>query len=236
MLRLDSVHAGYGQIEVLRGVQLNVERGEIVTLIGANGAGKSTTLLAVSGIVHVRSGTISFEGKSLAGLRSHEVTSLGIAHVPEGRRIFKSLTVLENLRMGAFQRHDNPGIAQDIEKVFSLFPVLGERKRQLGGTLSGGEQQMLAIGRAVLARPRLLLLDEPSLGLAPLVTQTIFSVVRELNAKEGTTVLLVEQNARLALDTASRGYVLEIGRVVAEGPSRQLLTDPRVIEAYLGEA
>jgi len=236
VLRLDSVRAGYGLIEVLRGIDLRVERGEIVTLIGANGAGKSTTLLAISGVVPVRTGSISFDEKPLAGLRPHQVTSLGIAHVPEGRRIFKSLTVLENLRMGAFQRHDRDGIARDIDKVFALFPVLGERKDQLGGTLSGGEQQMLAIGRAMLAQPRLLILDEPSLGLAPLVVQTIFKVVRELNAKEGTTVLLVEQNARLALDTASRGYVLEIGKVVAEGPSKQLLEDPRVIEAYLGEA
>ncbi len=234
MLKLDNVHAYYGSIHALKGVCLTVEKGEIVTLIGANGAGKSTTLMAVSAVAPVRRGSITFEGQDITKLSSNKVVELGVVQVPEGRMIFPGLTVQENLLMGSYLRTDKDGVRRDEDKVFSLFPVLSERRRQAGGTLSGGEQQMLAIGRALMARPRLLLLDEPSLGLAPIVVENIFEVIQEINAA-GTTVMLVEQNAQMALSIAHRGYVLATGEVIMQGTARELLDDPKVRKAYLGE-
>jgi branched-chain amino acid transport system ATP-binding protein len=234
LLRLDQVHAGYGPIEVLKGLTLEVQEGEIVTLIGANGAGKTSTLMCISGVNRVRSGTIHFRGEPIQNLPAHRIVSKGLSQSPEGRKIFSRLTVLENLQMGAFTRKDPPGIRQDLERAFSLFPILKERASQLGGTLSGGEQQMLAVARALMSRPLLLLLDEPSLGLAPMICVKIFDVVRELN-REGTTVLLVEQNARMALKLAHRGYVLETGSLVMADRAEVLLSDKRIQEAYLGE-
>ena len=234
MLELRSVSSGYGAIEALRAVSLSIHRGEIVTLIGANGAGKSTTLRNIVGLVPSTSGEIVFEGARLNGVPTHRIAALGISMVPEGRAIFANLTVAENLEMGAYLNSDGAQVARDLERVFTLFPRLKERRKQAGGTLSGGEQQMLAIGRALMARPRLLLLDEPSLGLAPLLVHTIFTAIDAIN-KEGVTILLVEQNANAALKHSHRGYVLETGMIVMEGPSQQLATDPRVKEAYLGE-
>jgi len=234
LLALEGVHASYGAVAALRGVSFTVGEGEIVTLIGANGAGKSTTLMAISGVLRPRGGDIRFAGSSLAGLRPDQVVRLGVSQVPEGRRIFPHLTVRENLALGAWARSDRAGAAADLEAVHGLFPVLAERASQAGGTLSGGEQQMLAIGRALMARPRLLLLDEPSLGLAPKVVEKIFLTIREINAR-GTTLLLVEQNALMALSIAHRGYVLEAGAVVHSGPAARLLGDPAVRAAYLGE-
>jgi len=234
LLKLDGVRAGYGLIEVLKGISLEVGEGEIVTVIGANGAGKTTTLMSVSGLVKVRAGQVTFGGESISGRPAHEIMRLGICQSPEGRKIFPRLTVLENLEMGAFTRSDRAGIQEDLEKVFSLFPILKERRTQTGGTLSGGEQQMLAIARALMGRPRLLLLDEPSLGLAPLIVLRIFEVVRDLN-RRGISILLVEQNARLALKLAHRGYVMETGEITIAGPASDLLQDPRVKDAYLGE-
>jgi branched-chain amino acid transport system ATP-binding protein len=234
LLRLDGVRAGYGPIEVLHGVSLEVRAGEIVTLIGANGAGKTTTLMCISGVNRVRAGRIVLDGQDLSRLPAHRIMRLGIAQAPEGRKIFPRLSVVENLEMGAFARDDRGGIARDLERCFALFPILRERRNQPGGTLSGGEQQMLAIARALMGRPRLLLLDEPSLGLAPLIVLRIFEVIRGLH-REGISILLVEQNARLALRLADRGYVLETGRLLMEGPAATLLQDPRVQEAYLGE-
>jgi branched-chain amino acid transport system ATP-binding protein len=212
-----------------------VGEGEIVTLIGANGAGKTTTLMTISGCVRARSGAIRFRGRDISGLPPHEIVALGLVQSPEGRKIFPRLSVAENLEMGAFTRRDPDGIAADQNRVFELFPILGERRRQPGGTLSGGEQQMLAIARALMARPRLLLLDEPSLGLAPLVVSRIFEVIRELN-REGATILLVEQNAQMALKAAHRGYVLETGTIAMADSADKLLADPRVRSAYLGDA
>jgi branched-chain amino acid transport system ATP-binding protein len=235
MLELEDLRAGYGNIEALHGISLSVGEGEIVTLIGANGAGKTTTLMTISGCVRARSGAIRFRGHDISGLPPHEIVALGLVQSPEGRKIFPRLSVAENLEMGAFTRRDPDGIAADQKRVLELFPILGERRRQPGGTLSGGEQQMLAIARALMARPRLLLLDEPSLGLAPLVVSRIFEVIRELN-REGATILLVEQNAQMALKAAHRGYVLETGTIAMADAADKLLADPRVRSAYLGDA
>ncbi len=234
MLLLEGVRAGYGTIEVLKGIDLRVEEGEIVTLIGANGAGKTSTLMCASGILRRRAGRISFLGRDTAGLPPQEIVRLGLIQSPEGRKIFPRLTVRENLEMGAFTRRDADGIARDLARVFELFPILAERRAQAGGTLSGGEQQMLAVGRAMMARPRLLMLDEPSLGLAPLIVTRIFEVVRELN-QQGVTILLVEQNARMALKLANRGYVMETGEITLTDSASALLANPKVQSAYLGE-
>jgi branched-chain amino acid transport system ATP-binding protein len=227
------LRAGYGRIEALGGIDLAVAEGEMVTLIGSNGAGKSTTLRAISGLIAPRAGEIRYRGRGLGGLRPDQIVALGIAQVPEGRQVLARMRVGENLLMGAHVRRDPAGIRADLARMCERFPVLGERREQLAGTLSGGEQQMLAIARALMSRPRLLLMDEPSLGLAPLIVQEIFRIVRELRA-EGVTVLLVEQNAALALDAASRGYVLEAGRIVISGESGELLAHPDVRRAYLG--
>ena len=234
MLRLNEIHTYYGNIRAIRGVSLYVEEGEMVCLIGANGAGKSTTLMTISGIHHPAQGTITFEEDDLTETSAEKRVELGISQVPEGRLIFPEMTVLENLELGAFLRKDTSVIKEDLNRVFDLFPVLRERRTQQGGTLSGGEQQMLAIGRALMSHPRLLLLDEPSLGLAPILVEQIFEIIQEIN-KQGTTILLVEQNAYLALQTTHRGYVMETGEIAIEGTSSELLNDVRVREAYLGE-
>ena len=233
MLELREVQAGYGQIQALREVTLNVGAGEIVTLIGANGAGKSTTLMTICGLVRAQAGDLRFEGESLKGLPPNAIVARGIVQVPEGRRIFPQMSVLENLELGAYLRRDRAGIRRDLDHVMDLFPILAQRRHQLGGTLSGGEQQMLAISRALLTRPKLLLLDEPSLGLAPLVIRQIFMIIRRIN-QEGVTVFLVEQNANQALKLAHRGYVLENGRVVLADTAEKLLVDEQVKRAYLG--
>jgi len=234
MLELADVHAYYGNIRALRGLSLTVERGEIVTLIGANGAGKTTTLRTILGTVRARRGSVTFDGRRLDGLATDRIVRLGIAQSPEGRRIFPRMTVLENLELGAFARVDRDGIAADLERVFGLFPRLRERVAQKGGTLSGGEQQMLAIGRALMARPGLLLLDEPSMGLSPILVETIFRIVQDIN-RQGTTILLVEQNARMALQVAHRGYVLQTGRIVLQDAAAALLRSDLVRKTYLGE-
>ncbi|HVE42358.1 MAG TPA: ABC transporter ATP-binding protein [Planctomycetota bacterium] len=234
LLSLEKVHAGYGPIEVLKGISLDVNEGEIVTMIGANGAGKTSTLMCISGVNKVRSGRIVFNGNEIQNLKPNVIVGLGLSQSPEGRKIFPRLTVLENLQMGAFTRNDAAGIRDDIEKAFAMFPILRERQSQAGGTLSGGEQQMLAVARAIMCRPKLLLLDEPSLGLAPLICIKIFDVARELN-RQGTTVLLVEQNARMALKLAHRGYVMETGSIVMADRADVLLNDKRIQDAYLGE-
>jgi branched-chain amino acid transport system ATP-binding protein len=233
-LTVDDLHAGYGAIEVLKGIALRVEPGEIVTLIGANGAGKTTTLMTICGFVPARQGDITFDGKSLRGQPAHEIVKRRLIQSPEGRKIFPRLTVEENLEMGAFTRRDRDGIAKDKERMFQLFPILAERRAQAGGTLSGGEQQMLAVSRAMMARPRLLLLDEPSLGLAPLIVARIFEVIKQLN-QEGVTILLVEQNARMALKLAHRGYVMETGKIILHDNAKALLQNPSIQAAYLGE-
>jgi branched-chain amino acid transport system ATP-binding protein len=233
LLSVERLSAGYGPINALREVSLEVNEGEIVALIGANGAGKSTTLNCVSGVVRSRAGSIIFQGMHIGSRPSHEIVKLGIAQSPEGRKIFPRMSVLENLQMGAFTRRDAE-VDADIEKMFALFPILRERKSQAGGLLSGGQQQMLAIARALMARPTLLMLDEPSLGLAPQIVVQIFDVIRDLNSK-GMSVLLVEQNARMALKVAHRGYVLETGTITMQDDAKKLLTDPRVRAAYLGE-
>ena len=234
MLQVDGLTAGYGPIQALDGVSLEVAAGELVAIIGANGAGKTSLLMAISGIVPTRGGQVLFEGRSITGLPPHEIVRLGVGHSPEGRRIFPRLSVRENLELGGFTRSDRAAMRHDIEEVCGLFPVLGSRMNQLGGTLSGGEQQMLALARALVGRPKLLLLDEPSLGLAPLVVAKIFEVIAGLSAR-GIAVVLVEQNARAALKLASRGYVLETGRVTLTGSGRDLAGDRRVRDAYLGE-
>ncbi len=234
MLKLDGIHTYYGNIRAIRGVSLHVEDGEMVCLIGANGAGKSTTLMTISGIHSPVQGTITFEGEDLTTTSAEKRVELGISQVPEGRLIFPEMTVLDNLELGAFLRKDTPIIREDLDRVFDLFPVLRERRTQQGGTLSGGEQQMLAIGRALMSHPRLLLLDEPSLGLAPILVEQIFDIIQQIN-KQGTTILLVEQNAYLALQTTHRGYVMETGEIAIEGTSVELLNDVRVRQAYLGE-
>lgn len=234
LLIVDNLEAGYGPINVLHRLSLTVNPGEIVTIIGANGAGKTTTLMCISGVVKTRAGSITFDGKPLAGVPAHNIVRLGLAQSPEGRKIFARLTVRENLEMGAFTRTDPEGVREDIQKAYKMFPILEKRQAQAGGLLSGGEQQMLAIARALMARPKLLLLDEPSLGLAPQIVVQIFDVIRELN-KQGMSVLLVEQNARMALKVAHRGYVLETGRITCTDRADVLLHDPRIREAYLGE-
>jgi branched-chain amino acid transport system ATP-binding protein len=234
MLILQNVNVFYGAIHALRDVSITVNKGEVVTLIGANGAGKSTTLRAITGLLAPRSGTITFEGQDIAGMAAHRLVARGISMSPEGRGVFANLTVLENLEMGAYLTKDKARIRKDLERAFTLFPRLKERIKQRAGTLSGGEQQMLAMARALMSHPKLLLLDEPSLGLAPIVCQTIFSTIDEIK-KEGTTVLLVEQNASAALRHSDRGYVLETGAVILEGTAASVATDPRVREAYLGE-
>lgn len=233
LLNLSGIKVAYGNVEALHGIDLRVEEGEIVSILGANGAGKSTTLLSVSGLVRPYAGDITFDGKSLLRMRSHDVVGLGIAQSPEGRRVFSAMSVLENLRLGAFRIRDKRLTESTLEWIFDLFPRLMERKRQMAGTLSGGEQQMLAIGRALMAQPRLLLLDEPSLGLAPLLVRSIFETVKAINEK-GVTILLVEQNARAALKLATRGYVLEVGKVALEDSAQNLLANASVREAYLG--
>jgi len=233
MLEVDNVHVYYGNIHALRGVSLAVEEGEIVTLIGANGAGKSTTLFTISGVLKPRKGSVRLEGDDLSAYPAHEVVAKGVCQVPEGRRIFTRLTVQENLEMGAFTRTDRAGIKKDLEWAFSLFPRLKERRSQVGGTLSGGEQQMLATARALMSRPRLLLLDEPSMGLAPILVEAIFDTIREINS-QGTTILLVEQNAQMALQIAHRGYVLETGEVVLSDSAESLRQNEMVQKVYLG--
>jgi branched-chain amino acid transport system ATP-binding protein len=234
MLNVSDLRTCYGKIEALKGISITVNEGEIVTLIGANGAGKSTTLKTLSGQLSPTSGTVEFEGEKISGLPTHKVTQKGIIQVPEGRRIFSRMTVLENLEMGAYLRSDKDGIKADLEHVFELFPRLKERLVQKGGTLSGGEQQMLAMGRALMAQPRLLMLDEPSMGLAPVVVETIFEIIQKLN-EDGITILLVEQNANLALSIADRGYVLETGELKLTGTGKELLANEDVRKAYLGE-
>lgn len=234
LLKVENLHTYYGKIEALKGISVDVAEGEIVTLIGANGAGKSTTLKTLSGQIAPGSGTIEFDGRPIGGTPAHKVTELGIIQVPEGRRIFPRMTVLENLEMGSFLRSDKDEIQKDIEHVYELFPRLKERVAQRGGTLSGGEQQMLAMGRALMARPKLLMLDEPSMGLAPVVVETIFEIIQKLNS-EGITILLVEQNANLALSVANRGYVLETGEIKLTGSGKELLANDEVRKAYLGE-
>jgi branched-chain amino acid transport system ATP-binding protein len=233
MLEIQDVHAFYGNIHALKGISLTVEEGEIVTLIGANGAGKSTTLKAISGLLKPRQGKILLEGEDLETYPAHEIVYKGVAMVPEGRGVFARLTVSENLDMGAFHRTDRAGINDDMERVFTLFPRLEERRTQVAGTLSGGEQQMLATARALMAHPRLLLMDEPSMGLAPVLVESVFDTVQEIN-KEGTTILLVEQNAHMALQVASRGYVLQTGEIVLKDTADGLRNDPMVQKAYLG--
>lgn len=233
VLELHGIEVYYGAIKALKGVSLTVADGELVTLIGSNGAGKSTTLRAISSLLHPRSGQITYHGKRIDGLPPHQIVALGISHCPEGRRVFSGLTVEENLRMGAIQRKDRAAVGADVERIYGLFPRLKERRQQLAGTLSGGEQQMLAISRALMSKPKLLLLDEPSLGLAPLVVEMIFATIRQLKA-EKTTILLVEQNARLALEIADRAYVLETGRVTLAGAADELRHNPDVERTYLG--
>ncbi|EWG13221.1 ABC transporter ATP-binding protein [Cytobacillus firmus] len=232
MLKVNGINAFYGKIQVLKNISLEVEEGSIVTILGANGAGKTTTMKTISGMLKPQAGSIQFQGQDVTGLRPDQLLRKGIALVPEGRQILSGMTVLENLEMGAYHRKDNE-IDRDIKNVMERFPILEERQKQLGGTLSGGQQQMLAIARAILSKPKLLLLDEPSMGLAPLIVADIFKIIKEIN-EAGTTVLLVEQNARQALKISHYGYVLETGKMVAEGSSQKLLNDPRIMEAYLG--
>ena len=234
MLILADIRTRYGQVECLQGVSLEIRPGEIVTLIGANGAGKTTTLMAISGLVPLTAGTMTWEGARIDGLSSDAVVRRGIAHVPEGRHVFAQLTIEENVRLGAYQRRDAAAVEDDVARMWRLFPALGQRRRQLAGTLSGGEQQMLAMARGLMARPKLLLLDEPSLGLAPKLVSAVFETIRQLN-REGVTMLLVEQNAYLALRVAHRGYVLETGRIVVSDTAEALRNNPRIQHAYLGE-
>jgi branched-chain amino acid transport system ATP-binding protein len=233
LLEVGSVNAFYGAVHALKGVSLAVEKGEILTLIGGNGAGKTTTLRVISGMVRPRNGTVKFDGQDITGTPPNELVGRGLVHVPEGRGIFANLTVAENLELGAYTRHDRAGIAADLERAFELFPRVKERQKQLAGTLSGGEQQMVAIARALLARPKLLLLDEPSLGLAPQLVATIFSIIREIN-RQGVTILLVEQNANMALKVAHRAVVLEVGQVAMSGNAAELASSDAVKKAYLG--
>jgi branched-chain amino acid transport system ATP-binding protein len=234
LLELDNVHSYYGHIQALRGISLTVDEGEVVTLIGSNGAGKTTTLRSIHGVLPPREGKIRFAGEEIQGLPAHDMISKGISQSPEGRKIFRRMTVRENLEMGAYHRSDNVSVREDMDRVFELFPRLQERVKQEAGTMSGGEQQMLAIGRALMSRPTLLLLDEPSMGLAPVLVERIFQTIQEIN-QQGTTILLVEQNANVALEIAARGYVLESGSIVNAAPAEKLREDPKVREAYLGE-
>jgi branched-chain amino acid transport system ATP-binding protein len=234
MLKLENIQAGYGNIIAIKNVSLEINEGEIITLIGANGAGKSTTLMTISGVVKARAGKIFFKNESIEKKSSDDIVKLGICQVPEGRHIFPQLTVQENLDMGAFLRKDKAEIKKDLEYVFDLFPILAQRKTQDGGTLSGGEQQMLAMSRALMARPQLLLLDEPSMGLAPLVIKQIFEIIKQINKENNTTIFLVEQNANQALHIADRGYVIESGEITLAGPARDLLENSDIQKAYLG--
>jgi branched-chain amino acid transport system ATP-binding protein len=234
MLTISGLKVAYGGIQAVKGVDLEVREGELVTLIGANGAGKTTTMKAITGIKAISGGDIIYRGKSIKGVPPHELLKLGLAMVPEGRGIFARMTILENMQMGAYLRDDNDGIQKDVDRMFGFFPRLKERAAQLAGTLSGGEQQMLAMARAIISRPKLLLLDEPSMGLSPIMVEKIFEVVREIS-KEGLTVLLVEQNAKLALQAATRGYVMDSGSITMSGDAKQMLDDPKVRAAYLGE-
>ena len=236
MLSVKDLCVNYGGIKALKGISFEVEEGQICTLVGANGAGKSTALRAISGLTPVKSGSITFMGQDITGMDAQKVVSMGLIMVPEGRRVFDNLTVLENLKIGAYLRKDKAGIARDIEFVYSLFPRLKERSWQMAGTLSGGEQQMLAVGRALMAQPRLLMMDEPSLGLAPLVVKGIFEIINRLSREQHTTILLIEQNASAALKAADYGYVVETGLIIMEGRGQELLNDPRVQEAYLGKS
>ncbi|MDA8210973.1 MAG: ABC transporter ATP-binding protein [Clostridia bacterium] len=233
MLKIDNMNVFYGAIHALKGVSLQVEQGQIVTLIGANGAGKSTTLKSISGLLKPKTGSINFEGNNITGNPAQKIVEMGISQVPEGRRVFANLTVLENLELGAYLRKDKDGIQQDMEKVFKRFPRLLERRSQLAGTLSGGEQQMLAMGRALMSRPRLMLLDEPSMGLAPLLVRDIFEIIKEIN-QAGTTILLVEQNAHMALSVAHKAYVMETGKIVLSGDAKELAASEEIKKAYLG--
>ena len=234
LLELDNVHSFYGHIQALRGISLTVEEGEVVTLIGSNGAGKTTTLRSIHGVLPPKEGKIVFAGEEIQGLPAHDMISKGISQSPEGRKIFRRMTVRENLEMGAYHRNDSTTVREDMDRVFELFPRLQERVKQEAGTMSGGEQQMLAIGRALMSRPTLLLLDEPSMGLAPVLVERIFQTIQEIN-QQGTTILLVEQNANVALEIAARGYVLESGSIVNSASAEKLREDPKVREAYLGE-
>ena len=235
ILELRNVHSGYGSIKALKGISLKVYPGEIVAMIGANGAGKSTTLMTICGIVKAEKGQILYQGRMINKILPEKLPTMGLCQVPEGRRIFPRLSVMENLRLGAFHRNDTDQIMKDIQYSYEMFPILGERKNQEGGTLSGGEQQMLAIARALMTKPTVLLLDEPSLGLAPIIVQQIFDIIDRINKEEGTTILLVEQNANLALHAASRGYVVETGEITLEDEAQALLNNPKIREAYLGE-
>ena len=234
LLRLENVEASYGAIRALRGISIVVDQGSIVTLLGANGAGKSSTLRAISGMLKTSAGSIEYDGQVINGKTPNQIVKMGVAQVPEGRRIFKDLTVTENLRMGSYIRKDKAGIEADLEMVFNLFSVLKDRWKQLGGSLSGGEQQMLAIGRGLMARPKLLLLDEPSLGLAPIVVSAIFEIIRQINEQNGTTLLIVEQNANVAMKSANFGYVMEVGKIAIEGVTEELRTKQEVVNSYLG--
>jgi branched-chain amino acid transport system ATP-binding protein len=233
MLELKDLEVSYGNIRALQGVSLTVADGELVTLIGSNGAGKSTTLKTISGLLRPKAGALTYHGQPIGHLPPHQIVSLGISHCPEGRRLFATLSVAENLRLGSVLRHDRAAIQSDVERMYDLFPILKQRDRQAAGTLSGGEQQMLAISRALMSRPKLLLLDEPSLGLAPILVRAIFDTIRQLK-RDGTTILLVEQNARLALDVADRAYVMETGRITLSGPAAELKHNPQVESTYLG--
>lgn len=233
MLEIEGLHVYYGAINAIKGISFKIDQGKVITLIGANGAGKTTTLSTIAGLVKAKRGRIVFEGKEIQNLPPHQINRMGVCLVPEGRRIFPNLTVMENLMMGAFNRKDKNGVKKDLEWVFSLFPRLAERKNQLGGTLSGGEQQMLAISRALMSKPKVLMMDEPSLGLAPILVEEVFEIIRKLNS-EGMTILLVEQNAVGALNISHYGYVLETGNITLEGPSKDLLKNEEVKKAYLG--
>ena len=234
ILDVNDLNVYYGGIHAIKNISFNIKKGEIVSLIGANGAGKTSTLHAISGLVPIKSGEISLNGENVTNIEAHKLVSLGMAHVPEGRRIFTELTVLENLEMGAYTRNDTEQIKEDINHMFTLFPRLAERKKQLAGTMSGGEQQMLAMARSLMSSPSLLLLDEPSMGLAPLLVQEIFNIIERINKEENVTVLLVEQNANMALSIADRGYVLETGKIILEGTGKELLSNPEIKKAYLG--
>ena len=234
ILDVNDLNVYYGGIHAIKNISFNIKKGEIVSLIDANGAGKTSTLHAISGLVPIKSGEISLNGENVTNIEAHKLVSLGMAHVPEGRRIFTELTVLENLEMGAYTRNDTEQIKEDINHMFTLFPRLAERKKQLAGTMSGGEQQMLAMARALMSSPSLLLLDEPSMGLAPLLVQEIFNIIERINKEENVTVLLVEQNANMALSIADRGYVLETGKIILEGTGKELLSNPEIKKAYLG--
>ena len=233
MLKVDNIDVYYGAIHAIKGISIEVPKGEIVTLVGSNGAGKSTTLRTISGLMKPKNGTILFEDKNIVGVPAHKIVGMGLCQVPEGRHVFANMSVMENLELGAYLRNDKDGIARDLEDVFKKFPRLLERKDQISGTLSGGEQQMLAMGRALMSRPRLLLLDEPSMGLAPLLVKEIFNIIKEIN-ESGTTVLLVEQNANMALSIADKAYVLETGRIALAGPAQELASSEAVRKAYLG--